>query len=174
MRYRAVLFIPLSLHPWYRSASYSQSGKTHHNFSTFFKRWGKFFLPSLYIKTIPFTFVRRRTPASSLSENIQPLFIESESRKYTVRPRAWRQPRGKKGQVWDLSSGCRKSPSFACRKPCTASLPGHLILFEAGGCPLELPRPNSGGFYSAQFFDKLKGQVWDLSLQTQRRSESFA
>ena len=44
----------------------------------------------------------------------------------------------------------RKSPRFACRNPCTARLPGHLSPLEAGGCPLELPRPDSGGFYSAQ------------------------
>ena len=36
----------------------------------------------------------------------------------------------------------RKSPRSACRKPCKARLPGHLIPFEAGGCPLELPRRN--------------------------------
>ena len=46
----------------------------------------------------------------------------------------------------------RKSPRFACRNPCTARLPGHLIPFEAGGCPLELPRLDSGRFYSAQVF----------------------
>ena len=46
----------------------------------------------------------------------------------------------------------RKSPRFARRNPCTARLPGHLIPFEAGGCPLELPRPVSGGFDSAQVF----------------------
>src|SRR5699024_7147384 len=38
------------------------------------------------------------------------------------------------------------------RKPCAASLPGHLIPFEAGGCPPELPRPDPGGFYSAPAF----------------------
>ena len=36
----------------------------------------------------------------------------------------------------------RKSPRFACRNPCTARFPGHLIPFEAGRCPPELPRPD--------------------------------
>ena len=58
----------------------------------------------------------------------------------------------------------RKSPRFACRKPCTARIPGHLIPLEAGCCPLELPRPDAGGFDAARVFDKLKrGQVMDLS-----------
>ena len=46
----------------------------------------------------------------------------------------------------------RKSPRFACRNPCTARLPGHLIPFEAGGCPLELPRPNLRGIISTEVF----------------------
>ena len=46
----------------------------------------------------------------------------------------------------------RKSPRFACRKPCTARLPRHLIPFEAGGCPLELPRPNLRGIISTEVF----------------------
>ena len=50
----------------------------------------------------------------------------------------------------------RKSPRFACRNPCAARLPEHLIPFEAGGCPLELPRPDAGGSDSAQVFDKLR------------------
>ena len=36
----------------------------------------------------------------------------------------------------------RKSPRFACRNPCTARLPGHLIPLEASCRPLELPRLN--------------------------------
>ena len=46
----------------------------------------------------------------------------------------------------------RKSPRSAPRKPCTARLPGHSIPREAGGCPLALPRPDTGGFCSTEFF----------------------
>ena len=31
-----------------------------------------------------------------------------------------------------------------------------MIPLEAGGCPLELPRPNLSGFISTKVFDKLK------------------
>ena len=47
-----------------------------------------------------------------------------------------------------------KSPRFARRKPCTTRLPGHLIPFEAGGCPLELPRPDLGDSCSTMFLDR--------------------
>ena len=50
----------------------------------------------------------------------------------------------------------RKSPRFACRNPCTARLPGHLIPLEAGCRPLELPRPNLSGFISTEVFNKLE------------------
>lgn len=45
-----------------------------------------------------------------------------------------------------------KSPPFACRNPCTAGVPGHLIPFGAGGCPLEFPRLNLSRFISAEVF----------------------
>ena len=35
----------------------------------------------------------------------------------------------------------RKSPRFACRNPCAARLPGHLLPFEAGPSPPAAPRP---------------------------------
>ena len=50
-----------------------------------------------------------------------------------------------------------KVPRSACRKPCKARLPGHLIPFEAGGCPLELPRQTRADFVSHRFFNILRG-----------------
>ena len=48
-----------------------------------------------------------------------------------------------------------KSSRSDYRKPYTARLPGHLIPFEAGTCPLELPRPDARRrFYPAQAFPK--------------------
>ena len=48
-----------------------------------------------------------------------------------------------------------KSSRSDYRKPYTARLPGHLIPFEAGACPLELPRPDARRrFYPAQAFPK--------------------
>ena len=63
----------------------------------------------------------------------------------------------------------RKSPRFACRNPCTARLPGHLIPLEAGGCPLELPRPDSGGFDSAQVLRETEDH-----LPAGRRSDALS
>ena len=51
----------------------------------------------------------------------------------------------------------RKSPRFACRKPCTARFPGHLIPFEAGGCPPRAPPALSQAhFILRRFSDKLR------------------
>ena len=48
----------------------------------------------------------------------------------------------------------RKSPRSARRGPCTAGPPRHSIPFEAGGCPLELPRPNPDRFYPTEPFQQ--------------------
>ena len=48
----------------------------------------------------------------------------------------------------------RKSPRSARRKPCAARLPGHLIPFEAGRCPLELPRPGRDSSCSIKMFEQ--------------------
>ena len=77
----------------------------------------------------------------------------------------------------DYAPQRRKSPRFACRKHCTASLPGHLIPFSAGRCPLELSRPVSGGFDSAQFFRKPEAvgrapPLLDLKFQRDTRASA--
>ena len=51
----------------------------------------------------------------------------------------------------------RKSPRFACRKPCTANLPGHLTPFEAGSCPPPPANPRADSSKQS-FFDKLCGE----------------